>query len=125
MKGAQGLVWTQSDAVHPFWFIQRTDKNEMEANADLVMQEFTHVMACDFKAVSTTGAPVRPTTDTFSLTVPCIVNTVAIEAAEEVILKWKPLENKRKQGAGPTTAFDQLRQQEKKQRRAKPKGAAA
>ena len=26
-KGAKGLEWTQSDAVHPFWFIQRADKN--------------------------------------------------------------------------------------------------
>ena len=120
VNGAKGLQWTQSDAVHPFWFIQRTDTNEMEANADLVMQAFARVMACDFKAVPTTGAPVRPTTDTFSLTVPCIVNAGTISMGEEAESKWKPSENKRKHGAGTATVFDQLRQEEKKQRRAKP-----
>ena len=91
-NGANGLKWTQSDVVHLFWFIQRTGKDESEANADLVQQDFTHVMACCFKAVTSAAAEIRPSTNTFSLSVPFLVNTQAIEVGKEVILKWKPKE---------------------------------
>ena len=124
-NGAKGLEWTQSDAVHPFWFIQRTDKNEIEANADLVQQDLTHVMACSFKAVTSAAAKVSPTCSTCSLSVPFIVNTQPIEMGKEVILKWKEKDNKRKNDAAPTIAFDQILQQDKKQRRAKAKSAGA
>ena len=123
MNGAKGLEWTHSDTVHPFWFIQRADKNEIEANADLVQQDLTHVVACSFSAVTSATAKAAPTTNTFSLSVPFIVNTHAIEAGKEVILKWTPAFNKRKNGAADTTAFDQILQQDKKQRRAKANGA--
>jgi hypothetical protein len=128
-NGAKGLEWAQSDAVHPFWFIQRADKdkNEIEANADLVQQDLAHVVACSFSAVTSAAAKVPPTTNTFSLSVPFIVNTQAIEMGKEVILKWKPTENKRKivDGAADTTVFDQLHKQDKRQRKAKIKGAGA
>jgi hypothetical protein len=124
-NGAKGLEWTQSDAVHAFWFIQRTDKNEIEANADLVLQTLTHVMACSFDAVTTAAARVSPTCNTCSLSVPFIVNTQPIEMGKEVILKWKEKDNKRKNDAAPTIAFDQILQQDKKQRRAKAKSAGA
>ena len=120
-NGANGLKWTQSDAVHPFWFIQRTGKDESEANADLVQQDFTHVMACSFSAVTSAAAEVPPTTNTFSLSVPFLVNTQAIEVGKEVILKWKPTDNKKKHGVADTNAFDQILHKDKKQRRAKAK----
>ena len=119
VKGAKGLQWTQFDAVHPFWFIQRADKIEMEANADLVMQDFTHITACSYKAVTSGGAQVLPITDTFSVSVPFIVNTQAIAMGEEVILKWKPQESKRKHVAVAPNAFDQIRQQDRRERKAK------
>ena len=124
-KGAKGLEWTQSDAVHPFWFIQRADKNHIEANAQIVQQDWTHVVACPFNAVTSAAATVPPTTNTFSLSMPFIVNTQAIEAGKEVILKWRPTDSKRETGAADTNAFDQILQQDKKQRRAKAKGAGA
>ena len=124
-NGAKGFAWTQSDVVHLFWFIQRADKNEIEANTDLVQQVLTHVMACSFSAVTSSAAKVPPTTNTFSLSVPFIVNTQAIEMGKEVILKWKPTDNKRKHAAADTNAFDQIAQRDKRQRRAKAKGAGA
>ena len=126
-KGPKDLVWTQSDGVHSFWFIQRTDKNEIAANAHLVQQELAHVMACAFTAVTSAAAKIIPATNTFSLSVPFIVNTQAIAMGQEVILKWKPTDiNKRKVVAADTeNAFDQFQQQDKKQRRAKAKSAGA
>jgi len=124
-SGAKGLEWTQSDAVHPFWFIQRADKNDIEANAEIVQQDLTHVMACSFSAVTSGAAKVPPATHTYSLSVPFIVNTQTIEMGQEVILKWIPTVNKRKATvAADTNVFDQIVQQDRKQRRAKAKGAA-
>ena len=37
-KGPKGLEWAQSDSVHPYWFIKRTEMDESEANADLRRQ---------------------------------------------------------------------------------------
>ena len=113
-NGAEGLAWTQSDAVHPFWLIQRADNNEIEANADLVQQDLTHVMTCSFSAVTSSAAKVPLTTNTFSLPVPLIVNTQAIEIGKDVILKWKPTENKKRHAAADTNAFDQIAKQDKK-----------
>ena len=42
-NGAKGLEWSQPDDVHLVWFIQRPDK--IEAHADFVQQDLTHVMA--------------------------------------------------------------------------------
>ena len=74
-KGQKGLDWSQSDVVHPCWFIKRTDKDETTANADLIQQDVTHVMACSFKPLSSAAAELAPATDTFTVSLPCIVNT--------------------------------------------------
>ena len=122
-KGAKGLEWAQSDAVHPFWFIQRTDKdkNEIEANADIFHQELNHVVACSFRAMTSAAVTIAPETNTFTVSVPFIRNTQTISAGEEVILNWKP-PSKRKTAAHAKNAFDQILQQDKKQRIAKAKG---
>ena len=44
---------------------------------------------------------------------------------KEVILKWKPTDNKKRKAAAGTNAFDQIAQQDKRQRRAMAKGAGA
>ena len=123
------MQWTPSDAVHPFWFIKRTEKDENEANSDLVLQEVTQVSACSLKSLSSEGAELAPFAETFSVSVPCIVNTLPIEMDKEVILKGKPKpKDKRKSGsAGSTeeTAFDQLVVNDRKQRRVKAKAKAA
>lgn len=123
-KGDKDLDWTSSDAVHPYWFIKRTDKDESEANAHLIHQDVTHVMACSFKPLASEVANLAPATDTFSVALPCIVNMKKIEAGSEVILKWKPLPEKRKATEAETNAFEQIAQQDKKQRKAKAKAAA-
>lgn len=126
IKGEQGLDWAPSDNVHPFWFIKRTEneKDDDEANADLVYQDLTHVMACSFKPLSSAVAELSPFTQTFSVSVPCIVNTKPIESGAEVVLKWKPQQrkDKRKNEGSEETAFDQLVHNAKKQARAKQKG---
>ena len=128
-NGPKGLEWTQSNAVHPFWFIQRADKDDIVANAQIVQQEWTHVTACAFKAVISGAATIPPITNTFSVSMPFIVNTHAIEAGQEVILQWRrPPSIKRKKGdAASTCALDQILQQDLKRRKAKAaiKGAGA
>ena len=128
MKGDKGLEWAPSDNVHPFWFIRRTEKDGDEAkeNADLVYQDLTHVMACSFKPLSSAVAELTPSTETFSVSVPCIVNTRPIEAGAEVVLKWRLQQrnDKRKNEGSEETAFDQLAHKAKTQARAKAKGVA-
>ena len=58
-KGEKGLDWTPSDAVHPYWFIKRTEKDESQANAHLVSQDVTHVMACSFQPLSSAGEVIN------------------------------------------------------------------
>ena len=124
-KGDQGLQWSPSDSVHPFWFIKRTERPEddLQANADLVHQDLTHVMACSFKPLSSAVAEIAPSTETFSVSVPCIVNTKPIEAGAEVVLKWRMQQRNVKRQMEPQTAFDQLSIRAKKAR-AKAKGSA-
>ena len=124
----KGLEWSPTDNVHPFWFIRRTEKDGDEAkeNADLVYQDLTHVMACSFKPLSSAVAELTPSTETFSVSVPCIVNTRPIEAGAEVVLKWRLQQrnDKRKNEGSEETAFDQLAHKAKTQARAKAKGVA-
>ena len=121
------MDWTQYNAVHPFWFIQRHEKDDTIANAQIVQQEWTHVAACAFKAVISGAATIPPITNTFSVSMPFIVNTHAIEAGQEVILQWRPTNTKRKNNdAAGTCALDQILQQEKRRRaKAAIKGAGA
>ncbi len=42
-KGPKGLEWAQSDYVHPYWFIKRTEMDESEANAKLIGQQLNLV----------------------------------------------------------------------------------
>ena len=121
-KGDNGLDWTTTDAVHPYWFIKRTEKNDTEANAHLIEQDVTHVMACSFKPLASAVAALAPFTNTFSVSLPCIVNMQKIKAGDEVILKWKPPPEKRPCPAPTTNAFDQIAKTFKKQRMAKAKG---
>ena len=114
-KGEKGLDWTVSDAVHPFWFIKRTEKDESQANAHLVFQDVTHVMACSFQPLSSGVVALALATDTFTVTLPCIVNMQPIAIGGEVILKWKPPPEKRKNTATETNAFDHIANNGKKQ----------
>ena len=127
-KGDKGWQWSPSDSVHPFWFIKRTERPEddLQANADLVYQDLTHVMACSFKPLSSAVAELTRSTETFSVSVPCIVNTRPIEAGAEVVLKWRLQQrnDKRKNEGSEETAFDQLAHRAKTQARAKAKGVA-
>ncbi len=55
--GSRGLEWTQPDAAHPYWLIQRTGKNSNEADAEMFQQDMTHAMACAVRAVTSAAAP--------------------------------------------------------------------
>ena len=125
-QGPQGLDWASSDNAHPFWFIQRTQTDEQEANAHLVHQDLTHVVACSFKPLSSFAASdLAPFTETCTVSVPCIVNTKPIEPGAEVVLLWElPRKDKRKAETVEDTAFDQIKKRELK-RLAKGKGKRA
>ncbi|MDA8583548.1 hypothetical protein N9L68_04925 [bacterium] len=73
-KGNEGLGWAVPDAAHPYWFIKRTEKDERQANAHLVFQDVTHVVACSFQPLSSVVAALALATDTFTVSLPCIVN---------------------------------------------------
>ena len=113
--------WGPSVALHPFWFIKRADKND-EPNAEIKVQDVTHVTACSFKPLSDSiTGKMEPATDTYSVSIPIIVNTKALDANTEVILKHAPRkEEKRKKEPKLETAFDQLAQQDRKKRKTKP-----
>ena len=77
-------------------------------------------MASDYQALVEAQAKVALATRTFSVALPCLVNTVPIMAGKEVILKWKAQPDKRKAAPKPErTAFDQIAQEDKRQRKAK------
>ena len=119
-KGTDGLQWSLTSAVHPYWFIKRSKDVDDEANAAFVKQDVTHVMACSFDGTPGDAAPLTPATDTYTVSVPWIVNTKQIRAGEVVIVKGNPKTLKKK--APPpeernTTAFDQIAKREKKKAR--------
>ena len=80
------------------------------------------IMADSFQALVKANAKVGLATRFFSVSLPCIVNTLPTEANKEVILRWKPLLEKKKLVAQVPTAFDLIALQDKKQRRAKAQG---
>ena len=121
-KGEKGWDWTLSDAVHPYWFIKRTDKDDSEANAHLVYQDMTHVQQCYLEPLSSAVAALAPATEPFSASQPFIVNMQKIVAGGKVILKWTQPPAKSRNPAPEANAFDQIAQSDKKKRRAMEKG---
>ena len=77
-------------------------------------------MACSFQGLEAGRATVAPLTDTFSVSLPILVNNLAIKAGNEVILKWKTVPEKKK-SPPVVSAVTQLQQAEKRQRTAKAK----
>ena len=123
-KSKDGLAWKNDSAVHPYWFIPRSNGNDGEANADVVRQEVTVVLASSFKPLSSDAVKLSPGADTYTVAVPCIVNTKKIEAGKNVILKGQPISKKPKSKAAELNAFDQITQRESKRKKAKLGGAA-
>ena len=83
-KDAKGAYqWSLSDAVHPFWFMNRCNTEDTKANAEVKRQDMSHLMACSFDHLP----PLDPATDTFSVSLPFIVNTLAISSGNEVIVQ--------------------------------------
>ena len=116
-KTKDGLAWTNESAVHPYWFIQRNDGDEHEANADVVRQDVTQVFACSFKPLSNV-VKLSPAAETYTVSVPCIVNTKKIAMGQEVILKGQPKSTKKSQNKTrpAQNAFDQINKSEKKRK---------
>ena len=115
--------WTKTEDVHPFWFIKRSGKEEDVANMPTLYEEVTHIIAGSYKALVKAKAKVIPQTYTFTVSYPCLVNTVPIPAGKEVILNWKAAKrgDKGNGDAKRKTALDQIAQEDKKQRKAKTK----
>ena len=118
-KTKDGLAWKVDAAVHPYWFIQRNDGNDVEANADVVYQDVTHVFACSFRPLSSDAVKLSPAAETYVVSVPCIVNTKKIAMGQEVILKGQPKSTKKPQNKTRPAqdAFDQITQREKKRKK--------
>ena len=106
--------------VHPFWHIPRSS-NIGEGNCDIVNLSVAPIIASDFKSLNDAGATLRPATETLNVELPCIVNAKTIKAHDEIFLAWgqKPKDTtKRKAEAIQTNAFDLIRDNAKKQKRA-------
>ena len=84
------LDWTNSEDVHPFWFTKRAGKNDDAANMEMIYDSVVHVIACPFEALVKAKAKVLSQTYTFTVSYPCLVNTVPMLAGKEAILNWKP-----------------------------------
>ena len=91
------------------------------------LQEVTQVIACAMRSLSSQDAELAPFAETFSVSVPCIVNKLPIETGKEVILKGnpRPKDKRKAESSAPTeeTAFDQLFVNDRKQRRVKAREA--
>ena len=116
--GATRKEWSSAENVHPFWLIKRTATDDGEANAILISQDVQQIMACSFQASGVGRANVAPLTNTFSLSLPIIVNTLPIKAGNEVILKWN-MPALKKTLSRPVSAFTQLQEADKRQRTSK------
>ena len=128
-EGDAGFVWDPRDAVHPFWFMRRSDTVQsqngsmvanasMLANASMVMETVTYVCATDYVQLKTAKAEVDALVSTYSVKLPFIVNTAPIKAGDEAIVKWESAPTVKKQKAATQqTAFDQIAGAQKKARR--------
>ena len=83
------LEWTKTEEMHPFWFIKRGKHHEDIPNMELIYGHVNHIMASGFENFAMGRAKVMPITETAVIQYPCLVNTVAIEPGQEVILKWE------------------------------------
>ena len=82
-------------------------------------------MACSFKPLSSAVAGLTPSTEKFSVSVPCIVNTKPIQSGAEVVLGWELQHKRKKEEVSEDNAFDQLLHGAKKRlAKAKAKNAA-
>ena len=114
------FTWKPSDVVHPFWLIKR-EADHSEANAEIVLQDMTHVTACGFLDLSSPVLDFPATTSTFKVLMPFIINTQPIDAGKEVILKWKPTPKKPAKRQADANAFDQIKRQQEQQNKKKAK----
>ena len=89
--------------VHPFWFIQRTGcepqrpnlepDSRVRWNAEIIQQEFLYEKSGTSSWGITDADQLLDTINTFTASLPFIVNTRAIQAGKEVILKLVPPPN--------------------------------
>ena len=118
-KTKDGLAWKQDSAVHPYWFIKRNDGNHVEANADVVRQDVTHLFACSFRPLASDAVALSPAADSYVVSVPCIVNTKKIAMGQEVILKGQQTSTKRPliKTRPEVNAFEQITKREQKRKK--------
>jgi len=105
------LEWSLiHSAPHLFWGIKRQDRADELWNCELKMRDTVPVFA-----VPPTREfwPTNPLTETFTVRVPYIVNTVRIPPDTEVILKWQVLV-KAKPAKRDRTWVDRVRTEEGK-----------
>ena len=102
----------QTDVVHPFWGVRRQTKHDDEWNVELAWHDITTVVAAEFGAK---GDKTSPVTDTVTVSLPCMVNSKAIDVGKDVILKCAvPDQLKAKPAKRDKTWVDTARQEERK-----------
>eukprot|EP00959_Pyramimonas_sp_CCMP1952_P164283 3434438-Pyramimonas_sp.AAC.1 len=85
------------------------------ANAAMVMEKLTQVVASEFSRVKEAKGNANACVVTYAVTLPCIVNTVAVKAGQEIVAMWhKAAIQKKTTTPDKQTAFDQLARAPKK-----------
>ena len=114
------LKWSTMDSAYLFWGIRRQEKEDDEWNCEIVRQDVMVIVAFTPAATLTKcgGPSGAGGTQTYTASVPVIINTKQIVADTEVVLKWqqvrKPEEKKKKKKKNEGTWVDNLAATESK-----------
>ena len=108
----KSLEFTLNHAAHLFWGIKRQDKADDAWNCELQFRDIVPVLA----APPVTGSiwTSETITETFNVRLPYIVNTVRVEADQELILKWQMLVKEKGSSKRDETWVDVLKNSETK-----------
>ena len=99
---------------------------------EIIYESVTHIISAPYKQLNEKlhmTAAVLPQTDTYHVSYPCLVNTVPIQAGQELILPWKPTKPG-KDGKDDKTvprkkAFGQITHADRKLRKAKTRATSS
>ena len=88
-EGEMMVECTEGDAPYPFWGIKRQEKADEAWNCEIIRQDVMVVTAVTpAPSLKRLCADAKPAAETYTATLPCIVNTVPILASTELVLKW-------------------------------------
>ena len=115
----EAVECTEGDAPYPFWGIKRQEKADEAWNCEIIRQDVMVVTAVTPAPIlKRLCADAKPATETYTATLPCIVNTVPILASAELVLKWTlPVKQQNHKKEKDRTWVEDTRDAENKRRK--------